>query len=273
MLAIALTALTWSLGSINSHMKVLILISLMISVAICCNGQKLVKKKENDRYGKNIYYVLKDNPEIKHGEYYQKSWSGNTKLIEGQYDNGKRVGLWIERFYMKSIRGNKKSEGNYQDDKKVGEWTYFNFKGQKVQVYDYTSNQLIYSQICESKKDNTYNVVTADGKIENKKLDCPPQYVGGESLLANEAQTILTYPQELNTNGVDIFEINTDVIFNVKKDGQIGNVSFTKKIGYGIEEKIESWLKGESKKWIPAKLEGEYVEAQLVLPIRQRFQF
>jgi hypothetical protein len=73
-------------------MRVLLtLLALLISTISW--GQETKKKtfeNESPPY-KETYYVLKDNQEIKHGDY-KKSYRSFS--VRGQFDNGKKVGVW-----------------------------------------------------------------------------------------------------------------------------------------------------------------------------------
>ena len=72
--------------------------SILLSVTILSSlfGQETKKKtiENEDPRTKEVFYVLKDNPDIKHGEY-KKVFSGAVDLKEqGQYENNVKVGIW-----------------------------------------------------------------------------------------------------------------------------------------------------------------------------------
>jgi len=132
---------------------------------------KLIKKKENLQNGSAKFYVIKDKDSVKHGEYIVTAYSGNRKLVEGQYNYGKKTGIWIERYYGKEYKG-MKSYGEYQNDSKVGKWIYFNSKGDTSQIYNYSKGELIYAKDCGT---DTANYLTIINNIEiQQKLNCPP---------------------------------------------------------------------------------------------------
>lgn len=235
-----------------------IIVTILLSLySILSVGQepKVLKKKENTRNGKANYFVLKSDPTIYHGKYYIVAWTGNEKLVDGNYVLGKKQGLWTERYYGAGNKRGIRSLGNYQDDLRTGIWTYFAISGDTSQVYDYSTNTLLFSNECNN-------------------TNCPPLYKGGKDILVTDlSQQISMYPVQLKALGFHSFEINSNVKIKIDTLGKVTDISFSKEIGYGYEEKIMNWLKLESNEWIPAKLNGRLVESHIELPIRQKFQF
>jgi hypothetical protein len=205
---------------------------------------KVSKENENTRNGKAIYYIIKDRPDVKHGKYIIKAWSGNDILLEGEYNEGKKTGKWTEKYYGRQYDGALKSTGVYRDDIKIGEWTYYNHKGEKVQVYDHSKNELIYS-----------------------KMTGKSQYVGGSSALSYDLNQLVPIPKELNTPGTNRFSIDTEVIIKLNSENRVAEVTFTNPIGYGIEDEIRDWLKDESKAWVATG------DGLIVVPLKMNMQF
>ena len=225
-------------------MKKFTILLLLISTVSYGQTFQLTKQKENTRNGKAIYYVLKSDPDVKHGEYKIKSWGGNEILLEGKYDTNKKVGHWTERYYGRTNNGTLKNSGKYQDDQKVGIWTYYDHQGTTVQTYDHSTNQIITSK-------------------ENSRSE----FVGGRSALSYDLNQQIPFPKELNTPGTNKFSIDTNVLIELNSDNEIKSVSFTKPIGYGIEEIIETWLRSESNDWV---FRGD---GMLEMPIKFNMQF
>ncbi|MCG8307505.1 MAG: hypothetical protein MI975_08945 [Cytophagales bacterium] len=201
--------------------------------------------KENTRNGKAIFYVIKDNPSIKHGKYVIKAWSGNELLLEGEYNQGKRVGKWTEKYYGRSYDGTLKNTGYYDNDQKVGLWTYFNHLGDTTQIYDHTKKELIYTE------------------TPNQS-----QFVGGFSALSYELNQAIPIPTELNTPGTNRFSIDTKVEIILNPESKIDSISFSDPIGYGTEEIIENYLKDDSKRWV-------YLDQnkKIIVPIKMTMNF
>jgi hypothetical protein len=130
------------------HLKALILLILVFS----CDSllaQDLVKQKDSLRFGKAKYYVLKSDKNIKHGSSFIKSYLGTKAILYGQYSYGEKDGEWMERYpdYSMSL----KSVGQYNKGEKIGLWNYYDLDGEKSQVYNHSSNTLIYPKICSDK--------------------------------------------------------------------------------------------------------------------------
>ncbi|HAN17558.1 MAG: hypothetical protein A2X13_03080 [Bacteroidetes bacterium GWC2_33_15] len=83
-------------------------------------SQKLRKEQVSDDKARTsqTFYVLKDNPDIKQGEYTYK-FKGNVQ-VAGQFENNLPSGEWVY------IPGDDlKITGTFSNGKKVGTWKYF----------------------------------------------------------------------------------------------------------------------------------------------------
>ncbi|HAN78282.1 MAG TPA: hypothetical protein DCQ31_11210 [Bacteroidales bacterium] len=77
---------------------------------------------ETGQQVKELYYVLKANPAIKHSEY--RAFNLSDSLVkQGFYDKGKMHSTWMA--YYNSEPYNLMYKGNYNQDAKVGVWTYY----------------------------------------------------------------------------------------------------------------------------------------------------
>jgi antitoxin component YwqK of YwqJK toxin-antitoxin module len=108
-------------------MRTFILLNVL-AISTLLHAQELKKiTKANNKLGE-IYYVLKDNKSIKHGQYlkYHESMDLYNKAIEsyGAYDHNKKTGVWL--YCNVNHRMNPLiAIGEYKDDKKDGQWIYF----------------------------------------------------------------------------------------------------------------------------------------------------
>ena len=68
-------------------------ILLLITSFLKVSGQEIVEKKDKvfDRFEQK-YHVLKSDKKIKHGPY--RVFRGDSLIVEGMYDHGKKVGRW-----------------------------------------------------------------------------------------------------------------------------------------------------------------------------------
>ncbi len=94
------------------------------------------------------YNVLKSNPKIKHG-LYQMITRKKTAIVSGRYDNGERTGVW--HFYDQG--------------------------GKVVELYNYTTKQILY----EARPDSTKNFIEYrfDKVVTEKDSITRPVRIGG----------------------------------------------------------------------------------------------
>lgn len=244
-------------------MKKTIMIALLISQVQMSFGQdlKTKKKKEEGRDGKATFYVLASNDTIKHGDYQIKAYSGDRILLQGQYDNNKKVGLWVEQYYGGSYKG-PKATGYYENNQKIGEWIYFNFDGDTSQIYDWSLNKLIISKLCGI--DTFPYAVIEDGKENMLRLDCPPTCATGIHSFIYELEKVIMDKDDLFKK-VDTYtyQFKTEISFIINKNSTITDVSFSTEENKELKEVIEKFIK--SNNWVPGKLEGKDVTTRIVL--------
>ena len=234
-------------------------------------GQDVKKKKENTRNGKATYYVRKSDMKTKHGEYKIKAYSGSAILVSGTYSNGKKEGLWTERYYSKGR--NLKSSGNYQNDKKIGKWIFYNMQGEIVQEYDFNKNELITSTECGDELE--YDVYL-DNELTKIKLDCPPSYIGGKEFLTYELTQKITasFPFKINEKGRANIKFNNVISFFIDKNGNVENVEFKDKVENSeLEKFIRDLIKERKGEWIAGKLNNEKVKAKMKIGIGFRLMY
>ena len=127
----------------------------------CQETLKKTHENESPPY-KETYHVLKDNQEVKHGDY-KKSYRGYS--IKGRYEHGERAGIW---------------EFTGQD-------------GKLVQKVDFTNNlvtNLKSGEVAEK-------CMMWDGKeFKDVKPEDAPVFLGGKSWFAYYLWTSLRYPAD-----------------------------------------------------------------------------
>lgn len=239
---------------------------LLITISTISFGQEVKKMKENKNYGKATFYVLKSDMKTKHGKYSIKGYTGRALIVEGNYSNGKKDGIWTERYYRKGR--NLKSQGKYENDIQVGNWTFYDFKGEPVQEYDFDNNKLITSKECSTDKE--YDVIIEDKPVKSK-LDCPPSYIGGYSFLIYELnQKIMTsFDFPVNKKGRTEIKINSNISFLLKKDGTIENIQYSEPLeNEKLKDFIKSQINEKRGKWLVAELNGSKLDSKMNIPIR-----
>jgi hypothetical protein len=252
-------------------MKKTLIISLLISQTIMLFGQELKtkKKKVDTREGTATFYVLASNDTVKQGDYQIKAYTGNRVLIKGTYSNNKKVGLWVEQYYGKDYKG-PKATGHYENDLKTGEWTYFNYEGDTVQIYNWTENNVVFSKLCGT--DTKEYMVIEDGKESKLKLDCPPICVSGLNYFLYEfSKNIGEQSSLFKKVGNELYQLKTKISVTIDKNSSITDISYSTDEKNELKEIIEKYIK--SYKWIPGKKEGKEVTTIFEFSINLSSQF
>lgn len=137
----------------------------LVTLSVLVNAQELKRiTKSNHQFGE-IYYVLKSDRSIRHGQYlkYFESMNVYDKAIEsfGSYNNNKRTGTWI--FCDAESTSNPLiSYGEYKDDKKNGSWVFFYEPESKINNLINLSVQNKHTKVILPTKDNEQFKITLD---------------------------------------------------------------------------------------------------------------
>jgi len=235
---------------------ILFLLTILPSVLL---GQetKQVTKEHKNPWGKEVYYVLKSDKSIKHGNY-QRLGFKEVLLINGFYKNGLKDSLWTE--YHRSGKY-KKAIGAYSADKRIGVWEFYNYKGELEQKYDFTKNEIIYFKLDDKEKDF---IVIKGSDTTKTKLDRPPLYIGGSVMMFEPIITSIQYPEKAKENGISG---KVYVTFTIDGNGKTSNHRVTKGIGSGCDEEALRVVKEIPDNWLPGLLSGQAVNVEYVLPI------
>ncbi len=255
----------------TSNMKNILIISLLISQTILSFGQvvKTTKKKVDTQEGTATFYVLASNDTVKHGEYQIKAYTGNRVLLKGTYSNNKKVGLWTEQYYGKLYTG-PKATGHYDNDIKTEDWTYFDYEGDTVLIYNWTDNRVVFSKLCATDTDK-YTVIE-DGKENKLKLDCPPTCATGrEYFLYQFTREIGEHADLFNKVGDSLYKLETKISITIDKNSSVTEISYSTDEKKELKEIIEKFV--NSYKWIAGKKDGQNVTTKFEFPINQSFQF
>jgi protein TonB len=238
--------------------RILILITFLPAFLIAQETKKITKTDDNTGI-KEIYYVLKSNKSLRHGNY--KKYGFNQKLAEeGFYKNGQKDSIWYEYSWSgKKLR----STGLYSEDNKIGVWEYYDFQENLEQKYDYTKNELVYSKTDEKDKDKIYKIINGFDTIQTI-LDRPPIYLGGIGAITDFIVKNIYYPEEAIENNISGEVL---VIFTIKSDGEICNYRVSKGIGFHCDEEALRIVKKIPENWFPGVFKGSYVNVEYELPI------
>jgi TonB family protein len=208
---------------------------------------------------KEVYYVLKSDPKIRHG-LYQKLGFKDVVLTSGYYKNGLKDSTWTQYDFEGK---NKVNTGLYFQDKRVGLWEFYSPYGELEQKYDYTKDEISFFLIDENFTLQNCIVINGNNKKE-MQLDRPPLYVGGTSAIFEFLLNKLHYPIEALDNGVSGVVY---IALTVDSVGRTRNHRIEKGIGLGCNEEALRVVKQLPDNWFSGILNGEFVTAEIVLPI------
>ena len=238
---------------------ILLLFAVLPTVMYAQETEKIIEKHESPNYIE-IYYVLKSDKSIRHGNY-QKLGHKNSLLVNGYYKNGLKDSTWTEYYWG----GEKlKKKGNYADDKKHGVWEFYLYNGEIEQKYDYTSNELVYFILEPEEKDKEYKEIVKGG-FKTVKLERPPLYIGGSIMIKEIINENLNFPAMAKENKVS-GEVH--VIFTIDTIGKMSNVKIMRGIGSGCDEEAIRVVKLLPDNWIPALRNSQLVAVEHTLKIR-----
>jgi hypothetical protein len=137
--------------------------TILIFISLDLLGQQvkqIITTYSKSEYVKEVYYVLKSNKGIKHGEYYSfykgelarkelKTKNLRNDILgfkeKGQYENDLKEGDWIyfrppRRNSSTFVYNDKIEEGRYTKDKKTGIWKTYIEDGKVTKLFDFGSN-------------------------------------------------------------------------------------------------------------------------------------
>jgi len=121
----------------------------------------------------------------------------------------------------------------------------------------------LWAQFDIAKKINTPPTpAPTDKNIVLRKVDVQPKFDGNINKFLSQN---LTYPQEAIDNGVQGL---VKVEFVVTKEGTITNIKIIQGIGAGCDEEAKRVILLTNNKWTPAQLDGESVNATMLLPVK-----
>ncbi len=294
-------------------MKDYILLFLFFA-GFCLNifGQETIKITTGPKksYDSEVYYVLKSNPDIKHG-LYQKY--GNNKLkIEGYYKDGLKDSLWTEYGYSGTIntrghyrndkkeglwteygyKGKIKSQGNYHDGKKSEQWkTYFsdgislrnqgNYKEDiRIGIWEFFDEQ---SGLIQKYNFNTKELLFYKNPTDNQS-DVETEVITDEGVIEvkldrpalylgdkSEMMSHINYNIRYPEMALDNGTQGTVIItFVIDKEGNAHNFEIKEGIKDGLSEEALRVMKLTKDNWIPAIYNDKPVTTRMTVPIKFR---
>jgi len=183
-------------------------------------------------YSKEVYYVLKSDKNVRHGEYLR-------------YGLNKGIG----------------EKGRYDMNQRVGIWEFYNSEGELEQKYNYTDRKVEYLNPSGA----TYRILWTEinGTYEDKQPDEMPVFIGGQSRQWYFTLN-LKYPAAARRQGTQGKVFISAII---TRDGKMIDEKVETGIGDGCDEEALRVIKNIPDEWIPAKINGEATNVRILLPV------
>lgn len=218
--------------------------------------------------------------DVLHGEYIEY-WDDGTLVTKGVYDNGKKLGLWLEK---------ESESGEYVNGLREGEWKSIRADASISAIYQYALGDLHGIKTYFDSLGNVEKTINyehgknlADTMGASKELDeHMPRFPGCEGLGLNDEAVSecmknkmlqyiyggLRYPRkEINKN----IEGTVVVRFVIEKDGSIGGIKLLRGISNGLGQEVLRLVKSMPT-WIPGYQKGVAVSVQFTLPVKFKLQ-
>lgn len=210
---------------------------LLLAICVLCHlttmGQELKKKRKGDE----MFYVLKSDESIRHGEYIRKSTSG--LIAKGQYEMNKKVGIW--EFYG--------VEGNIEQR--------YNYSGKALLMND---NFTLVS---------TRYLVIKDKVVTETPPGQEPILIGGASKYFRHVMENVKYPPNARARGT---QGKVFVSATITSEGMMKDIKVLQGLGDGCDEEALRVINLFESEWIPGMHNGEKVDVMIVLSIAFRLR-
>lgn len=214
----------------------LLVVLLLSGQFVQAQETEKVRQKTKNPPAREVFHVIKGT-DTKHGKY-NRTLRGTPSIEEaGQFDNGKKVGVW----------------------------EYFDPTGAVEQKYDFNKKEFVYNKH-ENKPalGNTNSAIIEDGKLIKNNTGQLPVLLGGMSkyhyFLANNLQ----YPPKARAAKIEGTVI---ISVTITQDGRIIDEKVEGEAGYGLGEEALRVIKLLPDEWIPLYMNGEPVDTRLFIPI------
>tara|TARA_B100000809_G_scaffold86653_1_gene85016 strand:- start:9244 stop:9981 length:738 start_codon:yes stop_codon:yes gene_type:complete len=240
-------------------MKILlIIITFFVSINAQAQQTKKVTIKNDNPKFKEVYYVLKSAKTVKHGSYIKYNFKGEP-FIRGLYKNGLKDSLWTN-FGQYNLK--QRSIGSYSKGKKIGVWEFYNFNGILEQEYNYTNNKIIYNNPDET-ENREYKIFT-ENEPKVTKLDRPPRYQGGRTMMYSTISKDIKFPNYAKANGISG---KVYISFTISTTGEALGHKVSESVHELLDEEALRVVKLIPNNWIPGVLNGKDVNVEYKIPI------
>lgn len=239
-------------------MKILLLAILLACIALTGYSQELRNITLKDRKSSVIeeYTVLKNERDVRHGEYVKMHEDGNL-IKTGFYKNNLRDSLWV--IYAKN-GVDTLTFGMYKNDRQIGPWVINDSDGALDYVYNFTTRKIsLYNWRGQS---NRFQVLT-EGRWVEQEIDNPPMMLDGNDPIKIIARNI-EYPIRAWRGGIDGEVV---VSFVVDSLGRMGSVNLKKTVDPDLDKEALRIFKTVDFDWHPAQKDDKYITVRYSLPV------
>lgn len=268
--------------------KTITLLALaLLSTSINSQAQELKKTKKSfkkDGY-KEFYHVLKQDKTIKHGAYKKTDLKGRTletgfyksnvkdsiwniyipgtNLVksQGYYKNGYKDINWVNFGFDQNNVYRLISFGDYKNGEKAGIWEYKNSTNNTFLTANYSDNKILKSELKSSQVEyytnNSTNKVTTDH----------PAFYDGGLEVCNQTVTISSKGPMLRSLNSSNSNKEVLISFIVDENGIASDHKIEKSVSLECDETAYKAVKSIPNRWVPARVNGKFVESKFVLPV------
>ncbi|MBS1531214.1 MAG: energy transducer TonB [Bacteroidetes bacterium] len=181
---------------------------------------------------------------------------------KGYYSHGLKNGYWKNWLFS----GGKPiiiREGNYGEGKRIGLWTFRNTDGSLDNKYDFDSGKVIEY----GKTDKFITLIDKTDTITTI-MDRPPIHIGGLDTLYDVLARNITIPMEIKRNMSKQFHYKAFVSFCINENGTLENYSIVRGNNRACNDEalrvIKLWDDG---KWVAGYYNGHAVKVMQIIPI------
>ena len=215
--------------------KLAFTVALMLSILIM-HGQNLKQVTKSTQFLINKYTIDK-----------------STKSKEGLF-------VQLEKKTKDTI-----CVGYYKNDKKVNIWRYYDKNNELYFSYNHDSNQIVHKSHILIQADSFF--VKKESGFVLEKVDSPPIPLEGKPYIFAILAESFRLPISSVENGISGKSIYT---FEIKKDGNIGNIHTEYSIDNAVDNEVErifKQLKEKELRFSPAKIGTEVFDSEYILTV------
>lgn len=204
---------------------------------------------------KEVYYVLKNDPSVRHGEY--RLTYRNKVLLTGYYNMGLKDSTWMQY----SPSGQLKLSGHYSGDNKVGKWQYYDNENNLEQEIDMTNQEVVFYKTKFTK--HPFKIIDGTDTIVSF-LGRPPLYIGGTSRITDFISRELAIPLHKPSDKV---KGTVFVEFLIDTDGNTSKHRVLKGISACCNLEAMRVVRLLPNEWLPGVLNERPVAVFYTIPV------